>query len=60
MAGGALRLDFDAAAEVIDGITELKRKLERTIGRQARREGMSEEALQALPVDEAVLGEARR
>jgi hypothetical protein len=58
MAGGALRLDFDAAAEVIDGVTELKRKLERTIGRQARREGMSEEALQALPVDEAVLGEA--
>src|SRR5215218_5727455 len=27
MAGGALRLDFDAAAEVIDGVTELKRKL---------------------------------
>jgi len=43
---------------VIEGITELKKKLERTIGRQARREGVREEALQALPVDGAVLGEA--
>ena len=58
MAGGTLRLDFDAAAAVIEGITELKKKLERTIGRQARREGVREEALQALPVDGAVLGEA--
>jgi hypothetical protein len=58
MAGGALLLDFDAAAAVIEGLTELKKELERTIGRQARRGGVPREALEALPVDEAVLGEA--
>jgi hypothetical protein len=58
MTGGTLRLDFDAAATVIEGVTELKKKLQRTIGRQAGREGVPEEALAALPVDEAVLGEA--
>ena len=43
---------------MIEGTAELKKKLERTIGRQARREGVPEGALPALPVDEAVLGEA--
>jgi hypothetical protein len=58
MAGGALRLDFDDAAAVVEGLAELKKTLERTIGRQARRGGVPQEALAALPVDEAVLGEA--
>jgi hypothetical protein len=58
MAGGALRLDFDDAAAVVEGIAGLRKELERTIGRRAGRGGVPREALAALPVDEAVLGEA--
>jgi hypothetical protein len=58
MAGGALRLDFDDAAAVVEGIAGLRKELERTLGRRAGRGGVPREALAALPVDEAVLGEA--
>jgi hypothetical protein len=58
MAGGALRLDVDDAAAVVEGIAGLRKELERTLGRRAGRGGVPREALAALPVDEAVLGEA--
>lgn len=58
MAGGALRLEFDDAAAVVEGIAGLRKELERTLGRRAGRGGVPREALAALPVDEAVLGEA--
>jgi hypothetical protein len=57
MAGGALRLDFDDAAAVVDEIADLRTSFTRTLGREAKREGVPREALEALPVDDAVLGE---
>ncbi len=58
MAGGVLLLDFDDAAALVEEIAELKTSFKRTIGRQAGRGGVPREALEGLPVDEAVLGEA--
>ena len=58
MSGGALLLDFDAAAALVEEISGLKKDLTRTIGRQAKREGMAQGMVATLPVAEAVLGEA--
>jgi hypothetical protein len=58
MAGGVLRLDFDDAAAVVGEIADFRKSLMRRMTRRAKREGIPQEALEALPVDEAVLSEA--
>src|SRR4051794_18674968 len=58
MAGGALLLDFDDAAAVVEAIAGLGKGLGRGVGRRAAREGVPREAAEAPPVDEAVLAEA--
>ena len=58
MAGGVLLLDFDDAAKIVEQVAELRKELDRTIGQRAGREGVPRKALEGLPVDEAVLGEA--
>jgi hypothetical protein len=50
MAGGALLLDFDDAAAVVEAIAELGKGLGGTIGRQAAREGVPREAAEAAPL----------
>jgi hypothetical protein len=53
MTGGALLLDFDAAAAAVEAIAELRKSL-----RRAQREGVLHKALEMLSVDETVLGQA--
>ncbi len=57
MAGGAMRLDFGAAAALAEEIAGFRRSLQHTIRQQAKRKGVPQDVLATLPMDEAVLGE---
>jgi len=58
MSGGALRLSFDDASEVVEEIAEQRKTLGRGLRRRAKRLGVESADLDALPIDDAILSEA--
>jgi hypothetical protein len=58
MSGGALRLPFDDASELVEEIVERRKNLDRGLRRRAKRLGVERADLDALPIDDAILSEA--
>ena len=58
MSGGALRLSFDDASEVVEEIAEQRKTLGRGLRRRAKRLGVESADLDPLPIDGAILSEA--
>ena len=57
MSAGVLWLAFEDAKEILDRIAKLRTGFSREIGREARRHGIPRAAVDALPVEDAVLSE---
>jgi hypothetical protein len=57
MSGGALRLTFDDAAEIVDEIAKLEKKLLNKVKRSLKQEGITEVDVGQLPAADAILGE---
>ncbi|MGH6943441.1 MAG: hypothetical protein ACREH6_04360 [Geminicoccaceae bacterium] len=57
LGAGILLLSFEDASEIVDGAFRLRKRLERELTRLGKPDGITPSDIDALPLDDAVLGE---